>query len=79
MDMSNVTEMLDKKDEEIERLSDLNKVKNALIKAYAKKIGMLLKEKEWLIDRATQAQFLTGLDGRRKQLINKMQQALKEK
>lgn len=41
---------LDDKDKEIERLTDINKAKGALIKAQAKKIGNLLKEKEWLIE-----------------------------
>jgi hypothetical protein len=39
-------DMVENKDKEIERLTDLNKAKGALIKSQAKKIGQLLKEVE---------------------------------
>ena len=78
-----LTAEIDQKDEEIERLSDLNKAKSALIKAQAKAIGRLLKEKEWLINDYTV--FIYGnIDGTsieegRKRILEAMQQALKER
>ena len=39
----------DEKRKEIERVIDINKARKALTKAQGKKIGQLLKEKEWLI------------------------------
>jgi len=78
-----LTAEIDKKDEEIEQLSDLNKAKGALIKAQAKKIGMLRKEKEWLLTECARIYIDNGftietMDAAKKWLINTMQQSLKE-
>ncbi len=73
------------KDEEIKRLTDLNKAKSALIKAQAKKIGMLLKEKEWLLEQYCKMKWPDGWiceweteEGYKKRAENHLQQALKE-
>ncbi len=72
---------VNKRAKEIERLVDLNKVKGALIKAQAKKIGVLLKEKEWLKHQILLYQeFHPGLphDEKMELLEVDMQQALKD-
>lgn len=70
------------KAKEIERLTDLNKAKGALIKAQAKAIGRLLKEKEWLLNGWVKKTPLVDDDETQKiyknALIARMQQALKE-
>lgn len=63
-------------EKEIDRLTEVNSAKSALIKAQAKKIANLLKEKEWLIARYVFALGTRKTDCR-KQLIDDMQQALK--
>ena len=74
-----IKEINDEKDKEIERLTDLNKAKGALIKAQAKKIGMLLKEKEWLLEEAiTLYDLWHDVSCGDEDIKHKMQQALKE-
>jgi len=74
-----------KQAKEIERLPDLNKVKSALIKAQAKKIGMLLKEKEWLLEAYALDVYIGNdrlddheVDDYKNEILENMQQALKE-
>ena len=79
-------EMFDVLIKEIERLTDLNKAKGALIKAQAKKIGMLLKEKEWLLGTYALDVYIGGdrlddheLDNYKNEILENMRQALEEK
>ena len=73
------------KSKEIERLADLNKAKGALIKAQAKKIWMLWKEKEWLLEAYALDVYIGNdrlddhkLDDYKNEILEEMQQALKE-
>ena len=65
--------------QEIARLKGVVQIRTALNKSQGKAIKRLLKEKEWLIDKYTQAQYLTGLEMRKKRLLQDMQQELKDK
>jgi len=69
-----IAKKCDRQEQEIERLSDLNKAKGALIKAQAKKIGSLLKGNEWLIN---QLAYISRKDG--ELIVEEMQHALKDK
>ncbi len=70
---------------EIERLADLNKAKGALIKAQAKKIWMLWKEKEWLLEAYALDVYIGNdrlddhkLNDYKNEILEEMQQVLKE-
>ena len=82
--MPGVTKIIETKEKEIEQLTDLNKAKGALIKAQAKKIGQLLKEKEWVIESYAYTRNLLGREIEtsnkrfKQEIIKEMQQALKE-
>ena len=78
-----IQEMFDALIKEIERLTALNKAKGALIKAQVKKIGMLLKEKEWILETYVLDVYigndrLDGADDYKNEILENMQQALKE-
>ena len=77
-----INRILDEAIKEIKSLrqSLMNAVQNAECREeeLGKEIEQLKKEKEWLINKIVQPQYLTGLEERKERLIQKMQQALKE-